>query len=368
MSWLSGGADSCSRSIYTTTYSASYSRPQTTWAMSRSVDQAQPTKTGFAANNRVSPLDLAPMSDTSIYNTTSAHATHSDASSVKSLAASKPIARASMEHSGFWTEPQANVLYDSPARRVAVDKERATNASYLDSLTLKRMKHHNPIDAENGGAGPRWGSTTASQSFQRHETSHERFNQIDRSLIGKKEHNGFTRQHIAISEERIDDGLSTTKATYTKPVRSNFGEIPSRTVMEHSGFATAAIPTMTRKAMLSDTSASELHPIAVTRLKHKNTPEYQNLFDPDPYKSIAHVSYTAPNKQARAATAFPCVRRGATGYNSNESVIAGPPGDRRTYKTGKTETMKKFKDPETLRPRATGQVPNVVERSGYWAT
>lgn len=369
MSWLSGGADSCARSVYTTTYASSYSRPQTTWAASRSLDsKAQPINTGFASNNHVSPLDLAPVNDTSIYKQTSTHATHCDGASVKALAASKPIARASMEHSGFWTEPQANVLYDSPARRVAADKERTTNASFLDPLTLKRMKHHNPIDAENGGAGPAWGSTTASQSYQRHETSHERFNNIDRSLIGKKEHNGFTRQHITITEDRIDDGKSTTQATYQKPVRPKFGEIPTRTVMEHSGFATAAIPTMTKKRMLSDIKPDELHPVTVARMKHKDTAEYQNLFNPDPYKSVAHVSYQPPNAQTRAFTAMPGVRRGATGYNSNERVIAGPPGDARTYKTGKTEAMKKFKDPETLRPRGVGQVPNVVERSGYWAT
>jgi hypothetical protein len=87
------------------------------------------------------------------------------------MGGTRPLARAAMERSGFWRDPSASILQDSPARRVDAARDRAANASHLDALTLKRMRHQNPIDAENGGAGPTWGSTTSGATFCDHRTT-----------------------------------------------------------------------------------------------------------------------------------------------------------------------------------------------------
>ncbi|OHS97650.1 hypothetical protein TRFO_09361 [Tritrichomonas foetus] len=366
--WMSRGADTNSAAFYSTTYSSSYTRPNTTQNRSTFPELRPNDTSGFSSNNHVSPLELNPLNEKSIYQTSS-HVAHSDASTVKTLMQPKPIARAVMEHSGFWHETEPNVLYESPAMRVSAAREREINANYLDPHTLKRMSHKNPIEGENHGAGPKWGSTTNNTAFCNHQTSHDRYWTMDRSLIGKKEHNGFTRQHVTLKEEPIDDMISTTKEAFTRPPRTRAAEVPNRTVMERSGFSNAAVPIINHKMMLSDVSADQLHPIEVNRLRHKNTPEHQNLYHPDPYLSTAQVSYQTPNRTiTRALTAAAPIRHGSTGYLSNENVIAGPPGDPRYHKTGKTETTKRFVDPSTLRTRDITQTPNVVERSGYWAT
>lgn len=356
-----------------TEYQAKYLRPSTTTARglenSGTLNKTNTAGSGFSSNNHVSPLELTELGEREVYKMTQTHAAHSKDSTITTLMAPKPIVRAAMERSGYWHEPPPNVLYDSPQKRVDSQRERELNASHLDPLTLKRMTTHNAIDGENHGAGPNWGSTTTSTAFHKVETPHERYWKTDRSLIGKKEPNAFTRQHITIPEEPVDEQISVTQKTFQRPPKSRDISFPNRTVMEQSGFSKAAIPTQNHYMPLSDVTAGDLHPIAVQRLKKKNTPEYQNLFDPDPYKSTAQISYLQPQStKSRALTSTTNVRHGGTGYNSNTTVIAGPPGDARTYKTGKTEQHKKFKDPELGFRGRTQQTANVVERSGYWAT
>jgi len=370
--WRSRGADPAIESFYTTTYASSYTRPQT--MQSRSTHFAPPVDTsGFSSNNRISPFDLEPLEDRSIYQTTTSHATFSPQSSVLSLKNPKPMVRAVMEHSGYWTEPEPSVLNDSPARRAQNAKTREINASFIPPQTLKNLRQHNPVEAENNGAGPTWGSTTSGMAYCKHESSHDRYWKMNRDLIGKKENDAFSRQHITIPEDPIDEQKSITHSTYVPPPRNRNISIPSRTVIERTGYTDSIIPTLTHPVEMSQYTADELHPIEVARLKHKDTTEYQNLFNHDAYKSIAQISYQWPgrNNGERASTAITNVRRGGTGYNSNTTMTAGAPGDPNTFKTGKTETMKKFKDPSYVTAKTRGdtmQVPNIVERSGYWAT
>jgi hypothetical protein len=279
------------------------------------------------------------------------------------------MARAAMEKSGYWTETQPNVLYESPATRVVSAHDREISAASLDKITLKRMTKHNPIDGENGGAGPKWGSTTSGHAYSQHESNHDRYWRTDRSLIGKREPDGFTRQHITIPLAPVDEQMSIMKTSYTKPPLAKDLAIPNRTVMEKSGFTYSSIPTLNRTKPLSEVKAEELPSLTVNKLKHKNTPEFQNLFDPDPFHTTYQISYNYPvSTVTRALTASAAVRRGPTGYNSNETVRAGPPGDPRWSKTGKTEFMKKYVDPvPAVRSRAGTACPNVVERSGYWS-
>jgi hypothetical protein len=277
----------------------------------------------------------------------------------------KPIPHASMERSGFWRTPEPNGILESPAGRQQSEADRERAAAYLDPLTLRRMKHANPIDAENGGAGPRWGSTTNRATFTEHPTALDRFRTTDWQLVGAKDATSYTHQRVFVPEEPVTDSVSTTQASYVKPARDREITIPNRTVMDKSGFQTAAIPTKTENVPMADHSPSDLPATVVAELKKKNTPEYQNLYEPNPYKSTQQISYTAPGP--RAYTTDMGWRRGPTGYLMNSRVIAGAPGDPRYHRTGESTTAASFGDPEAKRERNLGQVPNVVERSGYWA-
>jgi hypothetical protein len=282
---------------------------------------------------------------------------------------SRPLARAAMERSGFWRDPSANVLQESPAERVDATREREVSASHLDQLTLKRMRHQNPIDAENSGSGPKWGSTTSGTTFCEHQSSHDRFREIDRSLIGSRESTSFSRQRVAIGEGRIEEPISTAHDCYRPKELARGIHIPNHTVMEPSGFATAAIPTQTHVAKMSEVTAADLPAATVAEMRRKSTPEYQNLFEPTPYRSIHRISFGDPGAGSAARDVGPDtqIRRRATGYDTNETVSARPPGGPRHFRTGATTTVRDYRDPEELRTRDTHLVPDVVERSGYWA-
>lgn len=392
--WRSRGGDPNLEAFYTTTYSSSYTRPKTTSYSTRSINPnlasgtqsgaggnigtttggvgstTQHLPSGYSTNNRVSPLELAPRPDRKDYLDSYSHECFCPESSIKTLMRERPIVRAAMERSGYWNEPMPNVLYESPAMRVTSARERTINAANLDPLTLKRITKENPIDGENHGAGPEWGSTTYNQAYHNYETNNSKFFKTDRNLIGKKEPDAFTRNHLTIPEKPVDEQISTYTASYRKPPVLTSINIPNRTVMERSGYTGSLIPTMNKAAPLSDVTADELNPIEVSRLRHVNPPEYQNLFDPDPYKSTYQISYQTPRRTIeRALTSSSNVRHARTGYQTNETITAGPPGDPRYFKTGKTEVMRKFKDPtQALRSRNTNVRPNVMERSGYWAT
>lgn len=382
--WRSRGGDPMLESFYTTTYSSSYSRPQTTSTKTRSFNTsngsmntanssssyARPMTSGYSTNNHVSPLDLAPLKDRKDYRDSFSHECFCPESSIKTLMRDRPIARAAMERSGYWNEPLPNVLYESPAMRVTSARERTSNAANLDPLTLKRMTKQNPIDGENNGAGPEWGSTTYNKAYVQHESNQSKYWKMDHSLIGKKEPDAFTREHLTIPQKPVDDQISTYKASYRNPIRPRAPNVPNRTVMERSGYTASIVPTINHAAPLSDVTADDLHPIEVHNLKYRNTPEYQNLFDPDPYKSTHQVSYKSPRRTVeRALTSRDNISRAETGYDRNETIHAGAPGDPRYFKTGKTEVMKKYTDPtQALRSRNINARPNVMERSGYWAT
>jgi hypothetical protein len=275
-----------------------------------------------------------------------------------------------MEKSGYWREPLPNVLYDSPATREVTARDRYANASTLHPITLKRMAHRNPVDGENKGAGPDWGSTTSGTVYHEHESNQSRFWKTDRSLIGKREPDGYTRQHLTIPQAPVDEQKSIYTTSYRKPpVRTDI-TIPNRTVLEKSGFTWSSKPTQNRMVPLSEVVADDLPSLTIHKLKHVNTPEYQNLYDPEPYKSTQTISYKPPPRTIyRALTANSQYQRCTTGYDSNETIHAGPPGDPRWVKTVNTEYMDKYTDPIVpLRTqRAQTACPNKMERSGYWS-
>lgn len=371
--WYSRGADSNIESFYTTEYASRYQRPATTACTTRSLgltgsstfSTTNPKGSGFSDNAHVSPLELNKISDKDTWVSTS-HAAHSQFSTVYTLMQPHETKRSTMEKSGYWNEGEPGILYQTPYQRSESVKTRSLTANSISDHTLKQIAKKNAIDAENFGNGPEWGSTTSGTAYHKHESSHDRFWKTKRELIGKKEQNGFTRQHLTINETPIVDSISTTHATYTPPDVRKKPHIPNRTVVEQSGFTNSSIPIIGKTLPLSDVTADELHPTEVNRLKHKNTPEYQNLFNPDPFVSTSQISYQQPARE-RAVTAT-TIRRGPSGYGHNETITAGVPGDARTFKTGITETTDKFQDPE-LGFRGRKQLTaNVVERSGFWGS
>lgn len=366
--WKSRGADPAIEAFYTTEYASHYTRPKT--AATRSIHpMAAKRNSGYGSNNHVSPLELEVLPDRTDFKTTTSHQAHCPESSLEALRNPRPLVRAAMEKSGYWNEPMPNVLYDSPARRVETAREREITAAHLDKLTLKRMTHHNPIDGENGGAGPYWGSTTYNTAYQQGESNHSKFFKMDRSLIGKREPDAFSREHILIPEDPVDEQASIYRTTYTAPVTNREIKIPDRVAMERSGYTYSTIPTQTKPVLLSDVTADELPSLTIHKMKRQNTTEFQNLYDPDPWKSTYTMGYQEPVHTIDRAIGDPNqMSKGTTGYDRNETVKVGPPGDPRWAKTGKTDHMKKFKDPtSTLRTRSTQLTcPNVMERSGYW--
>jgi hypothetical protein len=353
-------------SAFSTTYGDSYSRPRATTGGSPPLAASS----GFGVNNQLSPLALAPDLDPTRYTPTS-HVLHSATSSVHAMRSSDPIARAAMERSGFWHDPAPNLLYDSPAKRVDSQRARELNASHLDPLTLRRLRHTNPIEAENGGAGPKWGSTTMATTFSEPPPSHARFQKLDRHLIGNREPTCFTRQHVTLPAGPQDPLRSSSQDSYPWHAIGREVRIPDRTAMEPSGFSGAVIPTHTTACKLTEVVPEKLPRMTIAELKRKNPPEYQNLFNPDPYRSVQQISFRDPNNGVapvdRMLTPGTLVKRGATGYGSNERVIAGPPGDPREFVTGHPTMVEHFRDPADVREAGAEQVPNVVERSGYWA-
>jgi hypothetical protein len=333
---------------------------------------SKPTRridTGYASNNNVGPLELAPRQDRTDYRTTHSHQVHCEESSVMELLKPRPIARAAMEKSGYWREPEPNVVYDSPAKREVSFRERYDHAASLHPTTLKKMGKHNAIDAENVGAGPDWGSTTYGTHYREHEPNQSKFWRLDRNLIGKREPDAYTRQHVFVPQDPVDEQVSIYTTSYQKPAVRTDITIPTRTVMEQSGFTYSSKPTQNKTLPLSTVTAEDLPSLTLNRLKHKNTPDFQNLSDPEPYKSTQQVSYKPPPRTIeRALKPGAPVARGATGYESNERVRAGPPGDPRWARTGETEYQDNYTD-QTVPLRASFRRRtnvNKMERSGYW--
>jgi hypothetical protein len=150
-----------------------------------------------------------------------------------------------MECSGFWRDPLVSIAQESVAKRVDA------TASHLDALTLKRMRRQNRIDTEDGGAGP----MTSSATFCGHQSSHDRFREINRSLIGCREPTAFSQQPVAVGQAPIDELISIGRDCHHPKQVARTIHIPGHTVMKPSGFVTAAIPTRTQVTMMSDVTA-----------------------------------------------------------------------------------------------------------------
>jgi hypothetical protein len=276
------------------------------------------------------------------------------------------IPQAAVERSGYSTEPLANTLYDSPLERRRSHEVRAATAASLHPTTLRAMRRQNAINAENGGAGPAWGSTTYATHYVLHPTPQDAFRGANLQLIGTKEPNSYSRQHLTVRADRLEEPRTVYQASYGPRARSREIVFPSQTVMDSSGFAKSAFPTQTRDRPLADATAEQLHPVQVQELRTRNTPEFLNLSHPSAYRSTYGVSYGDPRAlQARSATALPA-RAGQTGYLENNTVTVGSPGAPWARATGLTEYQDRYVDQQLGFRGRKQQDPNIVERSGYW--
>jgi hypothetical protein len=125
--------------------------------------------------------------------------------------------------------------------------------------------------------------------------------------------------------------------------------------MALSGFTTAAIPTDTTAIQLSNMAIEEIPQLKIAELK--NTPEY---------RSVSQISYQTPTHDIQHEEGV-SIRNGTTGYASNERVVVGPPGGTRAFRTERSLMNHEFQDPTKVGGNVVQQVPNVVERSGFWS-
>jgi hypothetical protein len=137
--------------------------------------------------------------------------------------------------------------------------------------------------------------------------------------------------------------------------------------MERSGFTAATVPTRTDAVALANIAPENLPPAALARMRRTNTVEYQNLYEPDPYRSVQQVSYRDPCGGKSRIEPGGCVSRGGTGFGSNTARSVGSPEDPRTHRTETSTTKTHYRHPDDVRGPPTEQVPNVVEHSGYWS-
>lgn len=367
--------------FYTSEYIGKYRPPRTRQVKTRSVSldgselppgtagasEGQnngPKKSGYSSNAHVSSLLLNKLDDNDQFLSTS-HAHHSKYSTIFTLMEPRPTVQSTMERSGYWNEPEPGAVTKTPAQRSMEMKTRDIQSA-VPPNSLKILKRKNPVEAENGGKGPEWGSTTTGSTYVKHESNHDRYWKTNRDLIGKKEADSFTRQHLTINQPAIVDQISTTHDTYRHPPVRGSPVIPNRTAIEQSGYTYSQIPTSNKTRPLSDKTAADLHPTEVARLKRVNTPEYQNLYNPDPWVSTHQISFQPQPKTRSVGTAIGPTRRGISGFCTNETVTAGAPGDARMFETGISEMKDKYRDPH-IKLRSMPQLTaNVVERSGYW--
>jgi hypothetical protein len=193
---------------------------------------------------------------------------------------------------------------------------------------------------------------------------------MDRGLIGRREETCFTREHVTVPAE-CEGEVSTTRSSYPRHPIGTEIRIPERTALARSGFAASAIPTRTNAVKLTEVEPGDLPQLTLARLKKRDPTEYQNLFEPNPYKSVQQVSYGRPNNGVeqidRILSPGTVLRRGPTGYGSNERTVVGPPGDPRGFRSEKAVTAEEFRDPVEVRGVVPERIPNVVERSGFWS-
>ena len=234
--------------FYETTYNASYARPQTTFAVQKrqipnNSRRIITRSTGFAANNGLSPFDLAPLPSTTTTKRELPNTFHEN----------KPIPRAAMERSGFWISEN-------------------TGVSKNEKMDL---------------------NSTYQKSFPKYPTNQENFWKLNRHLIGSKEITTFTRLPVTIPERPITAMETTFQATFKAPPKREL-HIPSNVSVERSGFTSAEIPTHNRSIPLSDITVNDLHNSEVKRMKRQDPVQYQNLHFHSPYMTVSQISYQDP--------------------------------------------------------------------------
>jgi hypothetical protein len=195
------------------------------------------------------------------------------------------------------------------------------------------MPHQNAMDAENGAADPRWTTPT---TFSEQQTPQERFSEHGPTCIGPRAPTSFSRQHVIVGDGTAGDYISTTQESYPWKEAYRGIHIPDHTVMQTSGFANAAATAGPRPSGASPPDCST-------------------------YRS----AYRSAGERSPAGRGP--IRKAGTGYGANASVVIGPPGDPRQFRTGTTMMSTQYRDPDQQKPPTSGKVANAVEPSGYWA-
>jgi hypothetical protein len=211
-----------------------------------------------------------------------------------------------LERSGYWSNSSALRMGLSDRQVETFRKNQQT----LEGSELARLKRKDPVAAENNGLGPVWGETTYGTAHTAtQKTRRDAFFSMDRSLIGKKKDTGYSYDQPMYSSIAGDRSFYVTSSQrdFRKPSPRPKPAGMYRVKMEDSSYSRETVTAIGDRTAKLDTSGYYCKQPQVTK---RNTG-----FSP---------------------------RKIMTGYSKNEALTVGPPGDPRTFKTGKTITMKRF--------------------------
>ena len=287
--------------------------------------------TGFARNNQISPLDLYSLGSKEMYSTV--YKNEFRQKSNPEVPQIQIPTHTALERSGFWSSENTTRVGLTPYQ---MRTEAALPKEKFDEKRLARIRHYDQIQAERGGHGPEWGDTTYNSAMSLSARGIDRRNEffsMNRDLIGKRTGTAFSKDTalIPVGDCKEDSIYQTThQLSYSPPsarVRPRASEYHN-VRMESSGYQAS-------NGLLG------VSPNAMTPFDQP--PKNQTR---PPMTANYNYSYNVSSP------------RKTTGYQRNEKMTVGTPGDRRLFETGKTITMEPLngrRKPVGYHPPLNGQ-------------
>lgn len=258
-------------------------------------------KSGFSNNQHVSPLDLNALPSQETYNTIYKEQFPSFNGRQRVLPNNTCL-----ERSGYWSNA-------TDVRMGLTDKQEKTYRSQqqtLNDIEIARLKRKNPIEAEHDGLGPEWGDTSynVAHSASRKNRKDD-FLAMNKNLIGPKKNTGYSYDEPMNSSINRDKSMYQTAAQRDFKSPSPRSKLPEtfKVRMEYTSYSRETVTSIGDRQAKLDTSGYFC--------KQQQVPQRPKRFSP---------------------------RKISTGYMKNETLTVGPPGDPRTFVTGRTIAKQMF--------------------------
>ena len=269
--------------------------------------------TGFARNHSISPLNLYSLPSSEMYKTVYKNEYRQKINS--EIPQFQIPTHTALERSGFWSNENTNRVGLTPYQ---MKTESLQPKEKYDEKRLARIKHYDPIQAERGGHGPEWGDTTYNSAMSlsaRGVDRRDEFFSMNRNLIGKRTGTAYSKEFVLLpTGDCKGDSIyqTTNQLSYSPPsMRMRPRMTQYRNVrMETSGYQ----------------MSNGLLGASPTAMTPFDQPPKNQIRPPMTSQSLNSYNITSP-------------RRKSTGYQRNEKMTVGTPGDRRLFETGKTISM-----------------------------